>query len=133
LQAAFLRAKLPLLDRDNARRAEIAEIYQSGLYGATGLKLPTISPTSKSVWHLYTVEHAQRDELARKLAHCGIDTMIHYPIPPHLQPAYSWLGKKKGDFPVAEKIHSEILSLPMGPCMSTEVAEEVVVRVREFC
>jgi len=70
--------------------------------------------------------------LAEHLAKHGIATMIHYPIPPHLQPAYSSLGKKKGDFPIAEQIHAETLSLPIGPTMRVEQVEKVIAAVQQF-
>jgi dTDP-4-amino-4,6-dideoxygalactose transaminase len=132
LQAAFLRVKLRLLDADNIHRSEIAEIYQSELSGIIELTLPSISRDSKSAWHLYAIRHPQRDRLAEHLTKHGIATMIHYPIPPHLQPAYSSLGKKRGDFPIAEQIHSEILSLPIGPTMPMEYAKKVVASIRQF-
>ena len=133
LQAAFLRTKLPLLDADNKHRAAIAEVYQGALSRIDGLTLPCISENGNSAWHLYTIRHPQRDRLVEHLTKHGIATMIHYPIPPHLQPAYSSLGKKEGDFPIAELIHSEILSLPIGPTMSFEQVERVVSLVDQFC
>jgi len=132
LQAAFLRQKLPLLNQDNQHRAKIAEIYQRGLSEVDSITLPDISLDGNSVWHLYTIRHPQRDRLAEHLARHGIGTMIHYPIPPHLQPAYFSLGKKKGDFPIAERIHSEILSLPIGPTMPIEDVEKVIAVVQQF-
>jgi dTDP-4-amino-4,6-dideoxygalactose transaminase len=133
LQAAYLRAKLPLLDEDNSHRTKIAEIYQQGLSEIPGLAPPVAAEGADAVWHLYVVRHARRDELARHLAERGIATMIHYPTPPHLQPAYAELGYKKGAFPIAEKIHAEVLSLPMGPCMSAAQAEMVVSAIQSFC
>lgn len=133
LQAAFLRMKLPLLNSDNEHRAKIAEIYHRGLAGIAHLTLPEIASGNTSAWHLYVVLHPQRDKLASFLADQGIATMIHYPIPPHLQPAYMDLGFNRGDFPISEKIHSETLSLPMGPSLSFEDAEKVVAIVQSFC
>lgn len=133
LQAAFLLAKLPLLDADNKHRIAIAEVYQGALSGIDSLTLPCISEDGNSAWHLYTIRHPKRDRLAEHLVNHGIATMIHYPIPPHLQPAYSSLGKTKGDFPIAEQIHAEILSLPIGPTMSFEQVERVVSLVDQFC
>jgi dTDP-4-amino-4,6-dideoxygalactose transaminase len=95
--------------------------------------LPATVQDGEPVWHLYVVRHAQRDELARHLAEHGISTMIHYPIPPHRQPAYAGLGYKQGAFPIAERIHAEVLSLPMGPCMLVEQAEKVISAIREYC
>lgn len=133
LQAAFLRAKLPLLDEDNNHRAQIAKVYQQGLAEIQGLTRPVIEEGNEAAWHLYVVRHARRDELARHLAEQGVATMIHYPIPPHLQPAYAGLGYKQGAFPVAERIHAEVLSLPMGPCMTIEQAEKVISAIRGYC
>lgn len=132
LQAAFLRAKLPLLDRDNQHRTNVAEVYQQGLNGIEGVTLPSISKDGNSAWHLYVIRHPQRDRLVEHLVKQGVGTMIHYPIPPHLQPAYASLGKKQGDFPIAEKIHSEILSLPIGPTISITAAEKVIASIRQF-
>lgn len=133
LQAAFLRMKLPLLSSDNECRAKIANLYNQGLIGIKDLTLPAVNDVDKSAWHLYVVLHPQRDKLATYLSGCGISTMIHYPIPPHLQPAYLHLGFKKGDFPISEKIHSESLSLPMGPSMSIEEVNKVIIAIRSFC
>lgn len=105
LQAAFLRAKLPLLDQANARRARNAELY--GMSKAN------------SVWHQCTIMSGQRDALRKRLADDGIGTMVHYPTPPHLQKAYAWLGYEKGSFPVAEAIADSIISLPCGPELSS--------------
>ena len=132
MQAAFLRAKLPFLDQDNQGRTKIANMYQQGLVGTEGLTLPFIADDESSAWHLYTIRHSERDRLAEHLAKHGIATMIHYPIPPHLQPAYSSLGKKKGDFPIAEQIHAETLSLPIGPTMQVEQVEKVISAVQQF-
>lgn len=130
LQAAILSAKLPALDQQNRARADIAAIYDAGLAGMTALRLPEVAPWAGPVWHLYVVRHAKRDALAAKLAEAGIGTMVHYPLPPHLQPAYAELGLKSGAFPIAEAIHHEVLSLPMGPTITAEQAHQVVAAVR---
>lgn len=125
LHAAFLRVKLPALDSENHRRAQLAEIYDGHLRGAN-VKVPMLSSDSvRSVWHLYVIRSSKRDELQRSLTEAGIGTMIHYPIPPHLQPAYRDLGYKAGDFPITEAIHAEVLSLPIGPTQSNEQTELV--------
>ncbi len=133
LQAAFLRVKLSTLDRDNQARTALANCYQEGLAGIKDLTLPFIAKDGSSVWHLYTIRHPERDRLAQYLLKSEIATMIHYPIPPHLQPAYSSLGKKKGDFSIAEQIHAQTLSLPIGPTMPLEHLEKVISVVRQFC
>ena len=94
------------------------------------LTLPTVPAWADPVWHLYVVRHARRDALSARLADAGIGTIVHYPIPPHLQQAYAELGYKEGDFPIAEAIHREVLSLPIGPHMTLEQADIVADAVR---
>lgn len=125
LQAALLRVKLPYLDAENSRRTQIAERYQREL-GGLGLTLPQVGADQASVWHLFVIRAAQRDVLQASLASQGISTMIHYPIPPHRQEAYADLNYKEGDFPLAEQIHREVLSLPIGPTMSDEDVSAVI-------
>jgi dTDP-4-amino-4,6-dideoxygalactose transaminase len=126
LQASFLRAKLPFLDRDNLRRQEIADFYNKNLAQVNFLTIPSTLNIVKHVWHLYVVRVNDRLALQEKLKRKGINTLIHYPIPPHLQPAYSDMGFKNGDLPISEKIHEEVLSLPIGPTMEIEQAKSVV-------
>lgn len=130
MQAAFLNVKLDALDEGNARRRAIAARYAEKLAGIDGLTLPAVPAWADPVWHLYVVRHAQRDTLAARLADAGIGTIVHYPIPPHLQQAYAELGYKEGDFPIAEAIHREVLSLPIGPHMTLEQADTVADAVR---
>lgn len=131
LQAALLRAKLPRLDEDNARRAAIAARYLQRLQA--GLVRPIqVAPECDSVWHLFVIRHPRRDALAQALAQCGIGTVIHYPVPPHLQPAYAALGLAAGSFPIAEALHREVLSLPMGPTMRLEDVDRVVDAIDAF-
>lgn len=130
LQAAILAVKLPALDGQNAARAAIAACYDEGLADIPGLTLPQVAPWAAPVWHLYVVRHAQRDALAARLAAAGVGTLVHYPLPPHLQPAYAELGLAEGSLPVAEAIHREVLSLPMGPTLTLDQAREVVAAVR---
>lgn len=114
VQAVALRVKLKRLDEWNARRARIAARYNSALSG-TGLTLPIVAPDADPAWHLYVVRYSQRDRLQRALSQVGIGTLIHYPIPPHLQKAYASAGFVPGQFPIAERMAKEVLSLPMGP------------------
>ncbi|CAN7189195.1 DegT/DnrJ/EryC1/StrS family aminotransferase [Rhizobacter sp. LjRoot28] len=130
LQSAFLRAKLPLLDADNARRGEIAAIYDRELAGIPGLTLPTVATGCEPVWHLYVVRHARRDDLVQALAVAGVGTVIHYPVPPHEQSAYDGLGLVHGSLPIAERTHAEVLSLPIGPTMLDAQVAQVVAAVR---
>ncbi len=125
LQAATLRVKLRHLDEWNRRRAAIAQEYTARLLG-TGLVLPEVLPGAEPVWHLYVVRSPDRDALQAQLSEAGIQTLIHYPTPPHLQGAYRNLGWLEGRFPISERIHREVLSLPVGPQMN-EVQVQVVV------
>ncbi|MBX3624811.1 MAG: DegT/DnrJ/EryC1/StrS family aminotransferase [Rhizobacter sp.] len=130
LQAALLRAKLPALQAQNERRAEIAQRYLQGLAGI-GLALPFVPPGHEPVWHLFVVRHPQRDALAQGLAALGVHTMIHYPVAPHLQPAYASLGLKAGSLPISEAMHAQVLSLPIGPTQTDAQTEQVIAAVRE--
>ena len=130
LQAAILRVKLAHLDDWNTRRSAIAARYQQGLTGC-GLTLPFVPDWAEPAWHLYVVLNPQRDALQKALTDAGVNTLIHYPIPPHLQQAYADLGLCKGAFPIAEKIHNEVLSLPMSPSMTQEQASQVIVACQQ--
>ena len=125
LQAAFLRDKLKILDVWNERRKLIAAEYLRALSG-TNLVLPHVPECVDPVWHLFVVRSSQRDHLQKKLSEARISTLIHYPIPPHLQGAYAELNYRKGAFPLAECIHREVLSLPMGPHLSSNNLCKVV-------
>lgn len=112
MQAGLLRVKLSHLDEFNEERCKIAERYNRELHNPR-VHLPRIRPGSDSTWHQYVVHVDGRDALADYLKELGIGTIIHYPIPPHLSEAYAYLGKKKGDYPIAERYADEVLSLPM--------------------
>lgn len=129
LQAALLAVKLKHLDDWNARRRRIAKRYSSEL-ADTPLELPTVPAGAEPVWHLYCVRHPQRDALRKGLHAAGVETLIHYPTPPHLQGAYAGLGFGKDAFPVAEATASTILSLPIGPAMTDEQVEAVIAALR---
>lgn len=124
LQAAFLREKLKKLDEWNGRRKAIAAVYQNALCDCN-VMLPHVPEWADPVWHLFVVRSQNRDALQAHLSQHGIGTLIHYPIPPHLQTAYTELGYKSGDFPLAELIHGEVLSLPIGPHMSVATVAQV--------
>jgi dTDP-4-amino-4,6-dideoxygalactose transaminase len=117
IQATVLRVKLKYLDEWNARRAEIASLYHAGLAGSD-LVLPSVPEWSNPAWHLYVVRAKNRQARQAQLAQADIGSLIHYPIPPHLQQAYVSLGYKRGYFPIAEAMADEVLSLPMGPHLS---------------
>jgi dTDP-4-amino-4,6-dideoxygalactose transaminase len=131
IHAAFLRVRLGKLDAENARRRAVAARYLDGLQDI-GLALPYIPNWADPVWHLFVVRHPDRDAFAARLADAGIGTVIHYPVPPHLQPAYRDLGLSPGAFPISEAIHREIVSLPMGPSMTDSDAEQVIDAVRRL-
>lgn len=130
LQAAIVRVKLAHLDDWNARRSAIAARYQQGLTDC-GLILPHVPDWAEPAWHLYVVQHPQRDALQKALADAGVGTLIHYPIPPHLQGAYGDLGLGKGEMPISERMHEVVLSLPMSPSMKLEQAIQVITTCRE--
>lgn len=132
LQAAFLSVKLPRLDTDNARRTAIARRYTAGLANLPDLILPTVASAATPVWHLYVVRTERRDALQAFLHARGIGTLIHYPIPPHRQACYAELGYAEGDFPIAEAIHREVLSLPIGPTMTDDDVERTIAAITEF-
>jgi dTDP-4-amino-4,6-dideoxygalactose transaminase len=125
LQAAALRVKLKVLDEWNARRSNIAECYSTELKN-TDLQLPFVPEWASPVWHLYVVQYSERDNLHKQLDEADIGTLIHYPIPPHLQTAYTELGLGKGDLPIAERIHQNVLSLPIGPHLGKEHLKSVI-------
>jgi dTDP-4-amino-4,6-dideoxygalactose transaminase len=114
IQAAVLRVKLPHLDEWNSRRSRIAARYLSELSG-TDLILPQGQADVTSAWHLFVIRHPRRDELQKKLAEAGIGTLIHYPVPPHLQPAYAEEAYAADAFPLAASMARDVLSLPIGP------------------
>jgi dTDP-4-amino-4,6-dideoxygalactose transaminase len=128
LQAAFLRAKAPKLGEWNARRAAVAARYDEAL-ATTGVRTPRRPAERDSAHHLYVVAHAERDRLRAALAAEGIETQIHYPVPPHLQPAYRDLGIGAGRLPVAEGLAAEVLSLPCGPHLAPDEQERVIEAV----
>jgi dTDP-4-amino-4,6-dideoxygalactose transaminase len=130
LQAAFLREKLKKLDVWNDYRKIIAAEYLSRLVGCN-LVLPHVPECVDPVWHLFVVRNANRNQLQQKLSESGISTMIHYPIPPHLQPAYAKLNYKQGDFPIAEVIHQEVLSLPIGPHLDVQQLPAILSAIKD--
>lgn len=126
LQSAFLRTKLPLLDSDNAKRAALADEYRSRL-DPSSIILPMVSDGAEPVWHVFAVRVRHRDAFQRALQAEGIGTVIHYPIPPHLQACYAHLGLSKGALPISERIHEQIISIPLWPGMSKEAIDRVIL------
>ncbi|MFE5396791.1 DegT/DnrJ/EryC1/StrS family aminotransferase [Streptomyces sp. NPDC056568] len=131
-QAAVLRAKLPRLDAWNARRAGVAERYGRALGALPQLALPVTARWADPVWHLYVIRCAERDELRRRLDRAGVQTLIHYPVPPHRSPAYADdpAGAPEGAHPLSERLAAQSLSLPLGPHLGEDEARAVVAAVR---
>ncbi|MBV8529476.1 MAG: DegT/DnrJ/EryC1/StrS family aminotransferase [Candidatus Dormibacteraeota bacterium] len=131
IQAAVLTVKLAALGRWNRRRREIAERYLVELIAAP-VTLPTVPSWATPAWHLFVVRTARREALRAHLHDLGIATAVHYPVPPHLQPAYRGLGWTRGSLPVAETMHEQVLSLPIGPHLSDEQVDAVIAGVASF-
>ena len=131
LQAAFLRAKLPLLDKMNEERRRIANKYLDGITN-TKVVLPYVMDECIPVWHIFGVRCEQRDELEKHLNESGIGTNKHYPIPMHMQKCYADLGIKEGELPIAEEISRTELSLPMFYGMTDEEVNYVIDAINNF-
>lgn len=132
MQSAILRAKLPFLTAENARRREIAGWYQELLAGAA-VRLPATRKDAIPVYHQYVVRHPDRDALRRHLSAQGVGTLVHYPVPAHLQPAYTgrcWTPRE--GLPHTEAAAGEILSLPMHPQLSRDEVAMVAARLTEW-
>jgi len=135
IQAAVLRVKLPRLDRDNQQRREIAQLYIDNISN-TDIILPQTSNQKPAtinkdhVWHLFVIRHYNRDKLQKFLAEKGIQTLIHYPIPPHKQKAYKDLNYLS--LPVTEKIHKEVLSLPISQVIPPNEVEKIITLINQF-
>ncbi len=131
LQAAILRVKLKYLDERNKKRREVAKQYIK-LLEELPVKPLDIKNDVEPVYHMFVVKVEKRDKLREYLAKKGISTGIHYPIPLHLQKAFSFLGYKKGDFPVSEKLAKEVISLPMYPELKKDEIEYIVNEIKNF-
>lgn len=129
LQAAVIRAKLPYLDADNEKRRQVARIYIDKIDNKE-IRIPNKNCSESNVFHIFPVLCTRRDELQQYLADSGIQTIIHYPIPPHKQKCYPQMASLV--LPVTEKIHSEELSLPMSPVMTDYEIESVIAAVNSF-
>jgi len=130
LQAGILQVKLRHLSQWNEQRRLAARRYDELFAGMEGVVFPIEPPYSKSVYHLYVIRVKNREELQKELGAAGIGTGIHYPVPLHLQKAYSCLGYKLGDFPVSEKLALEIVSLPMFPNLKEDDQRRVCAAIR---
>lgn len=131
IQAAILRVKLKYLDEWNARRSGMASAYMRGLID-TPLHLPSVPDWCEPVWHLFVVRHQSREALQAHLCRAGVETLIHYPIPPHMQSAYVDLGVLMGGLPIAEEFAGQCLSLPMGPHLNSEDIKECLASIYKF-
>lgn len=125
LQAAVLRVKLRHLDAWNARRSRLAAHYLQGLADLPGLGLPRVLPQVESAWHLFVVDVPERDDVQARLKEQGIETLIHYPVPPHLSEAYA-ADQAWGRFPITERAAQTHLSLPLGPHLDAALLDRVI-------
>lgn len=129
IQAAILRVKLRHLDEDNARRREVARAYRDGIHNPE-IELPEWDYDEQHVFHVFVVQANRREVLKRFLDERGVQTLIHYPLPPHLQQAYiEWNGRS---LPVTETLHERVLSLPIGPDMIPDELERVIAACNAF-
>ena len=132
LQAAILRIKLKYLPKWSRERANKAFYYNNGLKGTGDIITPIIDSNKIHIFHQYTIRTKFRDELQKYLKENEIPTMIYYPLPLHLQPAFKYLGYKKGDFPEAEKAAKEVLSLPIYPELKRKEQDFIIQKIQEF-
>ncbi len=132
IQAAILKLKLDKLHADNADRAKLAAEYFSELKGVGDIEMPVIAEGSSSVHHIFSLRSSHRDELQKHLDRKQIGTLIHYPVPPHLQKAYAQLGHKRGDFPIAEAIANTSLSIPLFPGITPSEQQHIISAIKEF-
>jgi len=136
IQAAFLKVKLKNIDAENARRQQIAARYLKEItHPDVVLPQPAIGPDNAAinpthVWHLFVIRHANRNALQQHLSEHGVQTLIHYPIPPHQQGAYKAYAHLS--LPITEKIHNEVLSLPISPVMTDDEVTQVIQAVNAF-
>jgi len=132
LQAAILRVKLKRLNAWNKMRRKAASIYDKFLKDIDGIVTPYVCPSVWHVYHAYAIKTNKRDILFNQLKNKGIDVIIYYPIPLHLQKAYEGLGYKRGDFPIAERVAQEIISLPMYPHLKETQIKFIVKTIKEI-
>lgn len=132
LQAAFLRVKLRKLDEWTDERNRIADTFMEGLKNVQGIELFNLADGATSAYHLFVVKTQDREGLQAELNKAGIGTLIHYPIPPHLQECYEYLGYKKGDFPIAEKLAISAISIPLHVGMKLTEINYVIKAITQF-
>lgn len=131
IQAAILGVGLKYLEEGNQRRAEIAQMYLDGIRNPF-VTLPEVRTGCTHVYHIFAICTQKRDMLQKHLQACGVQTQIHYPIPPHLSPCYEEFGYKRGDFPITEKYADEEISLPIFAGMTNEEVAVVIKAVNSF-
>jgi len=129
LQAALLSVKLKNLDAETAFRRNVAKLYIDGISNSK-IELPYVGVEESHVWHLFVIRTKDRDALQSYLLQKGIQTVIHYPIPPHKQEAYNEMGDL--NFPISELIHSEVLSLPMSHVLKEEEIDYIIATINEY-
>jgi dTDP-4-amino-4,6-dideoxygalactose transaminase len=134
IQAAVLRVKLNNLDNYNIARKAAADIYDEAFSGCSDIKVPERVNYSSHIFHQYTirVQNGMREKLKEFLEAKSIPSMIYYPVPLHMQNAYSYIGYKEGDFPITEKLCKEVLSLPMHPDLDLEQLDYITMNVLNF-
>jgi dTDP-4-amino-4,6-dideoxygalactose transaminase len=132
MQAAILSVKLKCLNEWNQRRIYLARVYLEKLKGIDDLILPLAAEGLSHVYHLFVVQTKKRNELRQHLMGQGIETLIHYPVPPHLQKAYEFAGYKRGDFPIAEELASTCLSLPLWVGMDEKAVHDISEKTISF-
>jgi dTDP-4-amino-4,6-dideoxygalactose transaminase len=132
VQAGFLSVKLKYLNEWTKQRKEIANLYNEVLKNVGDLILPSVHTNATHVYHLYVIKTKNRYGLQKHLSENGIGTLIHYPIPPHLQKAYQSLGFKKGSLPIAEALSETCLSLPIWPGMKHVEVQFVGDKIKSF-
>lgn len=130
VQAAVLKVKLRHIDEDNRHRQAIAHRYIEALQHMESITLPLVLPDEQNVWHLFPIFSSERNLLQKHLAEQGVQTMIHYPIPPHRQQCFaSWNDLS---LPITERIHNEELSLPISQAMTLDEVEQVVAALSKW-
>lgn len=132
LQAGFLSIKLAYLDDWNQQRRKIADWYYQRLGQIKTIQLPFIHSDSESVFHLFVIKSEDRDQLMDHLKSKGIGTLVHYPVPPHLQQAYKEFDSHKGDYPIAEKLSDTVLSLPLYPGIQENQIDYISESIMDF-
>jgi dTDP-4-amino-4,6-dideoxygalactose transaminase len=132
MQASFLSVKLKYLNKWTEERKWLASIYIKNLQGINEIILPMTATGADHVYHIFPIRVMKRDDLQNHLFKANIGTLIHYPIPPHLQNAYHEMDYKNGQFPIAEEIANTILSLPLYPGLGKEEIEYICIEIKKF-